>query len=199
MPDHNSSPNFVGILLAAGEGARFDPAGEQNKLLQPLPSGDVVVAAAAKNLLSAVPQVLAVVRPGADAVAAVLRALGCDVTTCPNADQGMGESLVHAISSTADANGWIVALGDMPFVRPATMRALIAALTEDVGIAAPSYRDRRGNPVAFSRKHLPDLLKLGGDQGARDLLRRYPVDDVVVDDAGIVMDIDVPTDLPPSH
>jgi molybdenum cofactor cytidylyltransferase len=197
MPDYNSRSNLVGILLAAGKGARFDSAGEQNKLLQPLPGGDVVVAAAAKNLLAGAPQVLAVVRPGADAVAAVLRALGCDVTICSNADRGMGESLVHAISRAAEATGWLVALGDMPFVRPSTMQVLIAALAHGAGIAAPSYQGRRGNPVAFSREHLADLLKLGGDQGARDLLRRFPVADVAVDDAGIAIDIDVPTDLVP--
>jgi molybdenum cofactor cytidylyltransferase len=199
MPDYQSNPRFVGILLAAGKGARFDPAGEQNKLLQRLPGSDVVVVAAAKNLLAAMPHVLAVVRPGADAVAAALRGLGCEVTICPNADHGMGESLVHAISRAAEAAGWLVALGDMPFVQPSTLQALIAALTQGANIAAPSHQGRRGNPVAFSRQHLPDLLTLGGDQGARALLQRYPVTDVSVDDPGIAIDIDMPTDLPPSR
>lgn len=185
---------FVGILLAAGKGARFAPDGGQNKLLQPLPDGDVVVVAAAKHLLAVLPQVTAVVRPGADSVAQVLAELGCEVTICPSAELGMGESLVHAISGKADAAGWLVALGDMPFVQPSTMQALIAALNHG-GIAAPSHHGRRGNPVAFSRRHLPELLQLGGDQGARTLLQSLPVIDVPVDDAGIVQDIDIPSDL----
>src|ERR1700716_4184452 len=69
---------FAGILLAAGKGLRSAPPGVRNKLLQPLPNGETVVAAAAKNLLAVLPTVRAVVRPGADAVAAQLRALGCE-------------------------------------------------------------------------------------------------------------------------
>jgi molybdenum cofactor cytidylyltransferase len=149
---------------------------------------------AARHLRSQVP-VLAVVRPGADALAAALRGEGCEVVVCENAAAGMGASLACGARAAAGAEAWLVALGDMPFVRPSTMQALIAALAHGAGIAAPSFQGRRGNPVAFSREHLPDLLKLGGDQGARDLLRRFPVADVAVDDAGIAIDIDVPTDL----
>ena len=195
MRADSAETGFAGILLAAGKGSRFDPDGKKNKLLQPLPDGDVVVVAAAKHLLAVLPQVTAVVRPGADAVVNVLTALGCEVTVCPSAESGMGDSLVHAISGKADAAGWLVALGDMPFVQPATMQALITALNQGSGIAAPSYHGRRGNPVAFSRRHLPDLLQLGGDQGARSLLRSLPVVDVPVDDAGIILDIDTPSDL----
>lgn len=195
MQDDHNARHYVGILLAAGKGVRFDSSGEQNKLLQPLPGGDTVIAAAAKNLLSALPRVLAVVHPHAHAVAASLQALGCEVKVCPEADLGMGVSLVHAIAGTADAAGWLVALGDMPFIRPATMQALIDALEQGGDIAAPRYQGHRGNPVAFSRKHLPDLLKLGGDQGARRLLRKYPVVDVTVDDRGVTMDIDTRSDL----
>jgi molybdenum cofactor cytidylyltransferase len=38
----------VGILLAAGRGRRFDPAGLRNKLLQPLADGEPVVVASAR-------------------------------------------------------------------------------------------------------------------------------------------------------
>jgi molybdenum cofactor cytidylyltransferase len=186
---------FAGILLAAGKGLRFDPTGVRNKLLQPLPNGETVVAAAAKNLLAVLPTVRAVVRPGADAVAAQLRALGCEVIECSSADQGMGASLVHALSQPCNASGWVIALADMPHVQPATISALIDAIKSGADIAAPTYIGRRGNPVAFSRKHLPDLLRLGGDEGARSLLRAFPVSEVAVDDAGIRQDIDTATDL----
>jgi molybdenum cofactor cytidylyltransferase len=167
----------------------------RNKLLQPLPNGETVVAAAAKNLLAVLPTVRAVVRPGADAVAAQLRALGCEVIECSSADQGMGASLVHALSQPCNASGWVIALADMPHVQPATISALIDAIKSGADIAAPTYMGRRGNPVAFSRKHLPDLLRLGGDEGARSLLRAFPVSEVAVDDAGIRQDIDTATDL----
>lgn len=193
----NDGGQFVGILLAAGKGLRFDPTGAQNKLMQRLADGDAVAVAAARNLLAALPMVLAVVRPGADAVAAQLQAIGCEVTECPSADQGMGASLVHALSHTRKAAGWIIALADMPYVQPATSIALIDAIRRGADIAVPTCGGRRGNPVAFGRTHLPDLLRLGGDQGARSLLTAYPVTEIAVDDAGIGRDIDTAIDLGP--
>lgn len=190
-----STDQFVGILLAAGKGSRFDPAGVKNKLLQPLANGDVVVEAAAKNLLAALPKVLAVVRPGADAVASSLHSLGCEVTVCPTAGDGMAASLVHALSLAPNAAGWVIALGDMPYVQPATIAALINAVKHGAEIAVPVYRGKRGNPVAFGRAHFSRLLQLRGDQGARNLLKAFPVTEVAVDDAGIERDIDVVTDL----
>jgi molybdenum cofactor cytidylyltransferase len=197
MPDAvtNSGNQFVGILLAAGKGSRFDPTGAKNKLLQPLPSGDIVVRAAATNLRAAVPTVVAVVRPGTNELASQLRSLGCEVTECPTAGQGMAESLVHALSVARDAAGWVVALGDMPYVQPATITALIGAIEAGADIAVPTIQGQRGNPVAFSTRHLARLLELQGDQGARSLLKAFPVVEVPVGDIGIVRDIDAAADL----
>jgi molybdenum cofactor cytidylyltransferase len=189
----------TGILLAAGRGKRFDPSGRANKLLQPLhegaQAGEPVVAASARAMLAALHRVVAVVRPGDDQVAQLLGRLGCEVRVCPDADTGMAASLTQAIDFTRGADGWLVALGDMPHVSPATLRRLDAAIAGGFDIAAPVYRGARGNPVAFSRYHLPLLLALSGDQGARAILTSHPVHEVEVDDAGILRDVDTPDDL----
>jgi molybdenum cofactor cytidylyltransferase len=192
---HTSVKNIVGILLAAGSGSRFDPSGLQNKLLQTTASGDKVVVAAARTLQATLPSVLAVVRRGHDQVAAELTAIGCDVVVCNDADQGMGVSLVHALQQRQEAEGWIIALGDMPYVLPSTINALQHALQNGADITVPMHQDRRGNPVGFSNLHLAELLQLQGDRGARGLLHTYPVKTVVVNDAGIHRDIDTPADL----
>jgi molybdenum cofactor cytidylyltransferase len=186
----------VGILLAAGRGRRFDPSGAHNKLLQPLAGGDPVVVASARNLLSVLPKVVAVVPPADGGVAYALRALGCDVTVCADADTGMGASLVHAIRhSLPDAQAWLIALGDMPHVQPSTIRALCDAIAAGAAIAAPASNGRRGNPVAFGSVYLSALLALDGDQGARNIVRANPVTEVPVDDPGIFHDIDTPSDI----
>jgi len=191
----------VGILLAAGRGRRFDPAGQRNKLLQPLADGEPVVAACARKLLAATSRVVAVVAPGGDRVGALLGALGCDVTVCPDADGGMAASLTHALrhslalSSEPAPRAWLVALGDMPYVDGLTLRALAAALAAGADIAAPVVDGRRGNPVGFGAVHLEALLALRGDAGARHLLRMFQVTEVAVSDPGILRDIDVPGDL----
>jgi len=188
--------SLTGILLAAGRGRRFDPAGARNKLLQTLPGGELVVAASARRLLACVPRVVAVVPPDDGGVGGILRSLGCEVTVCLEADTGMGASLVHALRHALAADGWLVALGDMPFVAPATLAALRDAVVDGAGIAVPVHEGRRGNPVAFAACHRDALLGLGGDQGARRLLQAYPVLEVAVPDAGILRDIDTPSDLP---
>ena len=193
----------VGILLAAGRGRRFDPSGLRNKLLQPLAGGDAVVVASARALLAVVPNVIAVVRADDGGVAQVLRALGCDVTLCVDADDGIAASLVHgvrysvrySVRHSLPTHGWLIALGDMPHVRVATMQALLDALAGGAVIAAPVTGGRRGNPVAFSAACLPDLLALTGNEGARAILKRHPVTDVAVLDPGIFHDIDWPADL----
>ncbi|MBD8634185.1 nucleotidyltransferase family protein [Oxalobacteraceae sp. CFBP 8755] len=189
---------LTGILLAAGRGRRFDPAGVRNKLLQRLPCGDFVVVASARKLLAVLPRVVAVVPPSDGGVADALRALGCTVTVCPDADSGMGLSLAHAIRhAPLDTHGgWLVALGDMPFVADATLQALVRAIVDGAGIAAPLFDGRRGNPVAFGAIHHAALLALDGDQGARRLLTSSPVTTIAVPDPGILRDIDTQGDLP---
>ena len=52
---HERSGNMqeiIGIMLAAGRGTRFDPTGQRNKLLAPLPDGRAVLRASCANLLA---------------------------------------------------------------------------------------------------------------------------------------------------
>jgi molybdenum cofactor cytidylyltransferase len=139
--------------------------------------------------------VVAVVRPDDGGVADALRALGCDVTVCPDADSGMAASLVHALRHSLPADGWLIALGDMPFVQASTLIALRDALTGGAGIAVPTCEGRRGNPVGFSASYLQDLLALKGDQGARAIIATGVVTELAVQDPGIFSDIDTRPDL----
>jgi molybdenum cofactor cytidylyltransferase len=186
---------YIAILLAAGKGSRFDPHGVRNKLLQTLPDGCTVAVASAASLLAVMPKVLAVVRPNDHQLRAELQAIGCEVTTYADAADGMGATLAHAVQQSTHAAGWIVALADMPYLQPATIRALLDALRNGADIAAPVHDGRRGNPVAFGCVHLRALLQLSGDVGARRLLQNYPVQLVEVNDPGIHLDIDRPQDL----
>jgi molybdenum cofactor cytidylyltransferase len=108
----------------------------------------------------------------------------------------MASSLVHGLrQSPADCAGWVIALADMPYVQPESIAAILTALQNGADIAVPVCQGRRGNPVGFSRRYLPQLLALTGDQGARALLNMYPVTEVPVNDPGIFQDIDIPEDL----
>jgi len=186
---------FRGLLLAAGKGTRFDPAGVDNKLLAALPGADDVVAVAAAQAMLQVLPVLAVVSAVDSALGRRLAEAGCEVVGCDDAHAGMSASLMRGIREAQGAQGWIIALADMPYVQAATHRGLLAALQDGVQIAVPTYLGKRGNPVAFGRSHLAGLLALSGDRGARSLLQEFSVNEIPVNDPGIHRDIDTRADL----
>ena len=188
----------VGILLAAGLGERYDPTRECSKLLQPVSAGrhvgTPIVAAAVRNLRTAVSRILAVVRPRSDPHQPRLHDLlhdeGCELVVCERAVAGMGASLACGIHASASADFWIVALGDMPAIDPATITAVAGALRAGHVTAAPVYRGQRGHPVGFSAQCLTELLRSDGDRGARAVLEKFPPHLIEVDDDGILIDID---------
>jgi molybdenum cofactor cytidylyltransferase len=109
----------------------------------------------------------------------------------------MGHSLACAARELPPGAPALVALGDMPTIAPDTMRRVHDSVAAGALIAAPVYRGRRGHPVGFAARLLPELASLGGDRGARTLLRRYAnqVLDIEVNDPGCAADIDTPADL----
>ena len=189
------SDTYVGILLAGGSGTRFDPTGRQNKLRQILAGGEGVAVSTARLLLATLSEVIAVVGPNSDDLAQELRQAGCKVTISYESSKGMAHSLTNALRESIDASGWVIALADMPWIKSSTVSALAKALNDGAAIAAPVFKGRRGNPVAFSRTYLADLLALTGDEGAKRLLQRFPVLEIDVDDSGVILDIDTPSDL----
>jgi molybdenum cofactor cytidylyltransferase len=183
----------VGILLAGGSASRFG----SDKLLHPLSDGTPIAVASLRNLIAAVPRVVAVVRPGAPVLERALRAAGAEVTVCDRAAEGMGVTLGHAVRTAGDAGGWVVALADMPFIRPGTIRRIAEALAGGAAIAAPEFRGERGHPVGFARAYRGALEQLAGDAGAREIVKADPaaLARIAVDDPGVVRDIDTPADL----
>jgi molybdenum cofactor cytidylyltransferase len=186
---------FVGLLLAAGSASRFG----SDKLQHPLPHGVAIAVQAARHLKSAVPRVVAVVRPGSEPTARALAAEGCEVVVCDKAVEGMGASLACAARAAGAADGYLVALADMPFVRPSTIAAVRDALAGGALLAAPYWRARRGHPVGFTGSFRAELEALSGDEGAKRLLDGHAARlvKVPVGDPGAIRDIDKPSDLAP--
>ena len=185
--------NIVGLLLAAGSASRFG----SDKLRYALPHGVPIAVQAARNLKSEIARVVVVVR-SADARPA-FAAEGCEAILCENAAEGMGASLACAVRAAGKADGYIVALADMPFVRPSTIAAVRDALAAGARLVAPYFRARRGHPVGIGGAFYEELVSLGGDEGARQLLAAHEsmLVKIPVGDPGTIRDIDRPEDLAP--
>lgn len=141
---------------------------------------------------------LAVIPIGRAELRAVLEGAGCEALETDRTSSGMGASLAAGVEATASASGWIVALGDMPRLRPETIRAVKDALERGARIAAPfDARGLRGHPVGFSKELREELLRLDGDVGAREVLARHAdsVERITTGDPGIFVDVDTREDL----
>jgi molybdenum cofactor cytidylyltransferase len=195
------APGLVGILLAAGRATRFGG----DKLLarlEPTPQcagrgGERVGALACRHLLEALPRVIAVVRPDDAALAAALGAAGASIVRCANADAGMGASLACGVRAAREAGGWVVALADMPWIAPATIARVAAALAQGATVAAPYHRGQRGHPVGFGTDCYAALAALGGDDGAKSVVAAFgdSLARIEVDDPGTLRDVDRRSDL----
>ena len=157
---------IVGVLLAAGSATRFGG----DKLLSELADGQCIAGIACARLRPAVDRLLAVVRPEATALAARLAAAGAEICTFAGADQGMGASLAYGVRQAPDADGWLVALADMPGIATADALRVGAALRAGAPIAVPCAHGRRGHPVGFAQTYGAALMTLRGDEGARSVL-----------------------------
>jgi len=186
-------PEVAGILLAAGNATRFGG----KKLLHPLPDGVPVGIAAAANLGRAIRKTIAVVRQADVALTEPLRTLGFDVVVNSRADMGIGTSIAAGVGAAGDAAGWLIALADMPWIDPVTIREAGSRLAAGASVVAPVYEGKRGHPVGFSRKWCDQLLALSGDRGAQGLVAAAGGEVELFDtqDPGVLLDVDHPRDV----
>ena len=184
------------IVLAAGQGSRFraEAGVDQDKLLARCVGRDGVTRPVIEQVLMTLPErVVArwvVTTPERLEVIRLAQLYGCEVLLLHSS--GMGDSIAAAVAASAAAEGWLIVLGDMPFILPSSIEQVIAAL-EEADISAPVHCGQYGHPVAFGRSFGPALMALTGDRGAKPLFASAGLREVAVDDPGILWDVDVPT------
>lgn len=178
------------ILLAAGSARRMG----SDKLMADLGGRPVAAHVLATIAEAELPSPVIAISPGSG-----IGSIAGDAMLVDVADHalGMGHSLAAAIRAVPSS--WIAAiicLGDMPFVRAATLRMLAASASAD-RIIRPVHEGKAGNPLAWGRDYFAELASLTGDRGGRAVLDRHAGRIVALpcDDPGILMDIDTPDDL----
>ena len=166
----------VVLVLASGRGERFVASGGSGSKLEAMLAGRTVL------------------QRTLDAVAAS----GLPWHLEQAAHEGMGDSIAAAVRATADAGGWLVLPGDLPLVRPQTLRAVAAALVQHT-VVVPQFEGQRGHPVGFAVECGAALAQLKGEHGAASVVRtqaeRNGLFSLEVGDPGIAIDIDTVHDL----
>lgn len=189
------------VVLAAGYGRRFAEQAkhETNKLLAPCIGLDGSERAVLAHSLSALGQWpgmrLLVLRQGSERLGE-MTALGVrygfDTLVVPS--NGMGDSLSAAVRATSTAAGWLIALGDMPWISARTHSRVADAMTAGHAVV-PLYQGKRGHPVGFDAAYAQALMALSADHGGRGVLGQGRVTPIEVDDPGVLRDVDLPEDL----
>jgi molybdenum cofactor cytidylyltransferase len=198
------APKIAGILLAAGKSTRMG----SNKLLTPV-SGKAMVRHSAEALLaSSAAPVLVVTGHEREQVEAALKGLNVSFIDNPAFASGLASSLKAGLAALPkDADGVVIALGDMPLVAGRHVNRLIAAFSpaEHRTIIVPVHGGERGNPVLWGRQYFQEMLGLDGDRGAKSLMDKHEdhVTEIAMRSDAVLADFDTPEALarlkPKSH
>ena len=182
------------ILLAAGESKRMGAL----KQLMPLGKNTLLEQAVDNILNSSVDETIVVVGHRAEEVSKAIASRPVKIMLNPNYQQGMSTSIIAGLAMVdPKAQAVMLALADQPLVESGTINQLIDAFNRhDKGIAVPTHRGKRGNPVIFSIEYKEELLKLKGDIGGREIIKNHPDDvlEVAIDSEGVITDIDTQDD-----
>jgi len=184
------------VVLAAGAGRRL---GTVPKALLRVADGrsflEVIADCAQQGGASGVVAVL-----GPPHAAAIELALPAGVRAVMNLqpERGMLSSVQAGIAALAPAvEAALVWPVDLPYVKPETVRALLAGAPDK--LVLPQHDGRGGHPLRIPRSCFAELAALDPALGLRGLMAARP-DRVVclnVDDPGVLLDIDTPGDLRP--
>jgi CTP:molybdopterin cytidylyltransferase MocA len=182
-------PRVAGVLLAAGEGTRFEGAG--HKLRADLRGRPLVLHALGNLTAARLP--FTVVITGAVDLADVLPE---SVVNVPNPDWASGQatSLAAAVdwARGAEVEAIVVGLADQPGIRPEAWQAVASVMQTPMAIA--TYDGRRGHPVRLHRD-IWDRLPRSGDEGARRVMQASPELVSEVPCPGDPTDVDTVEDL----
>ena len=204
MLDRKAIGSGVGaVILAAGQSSRFRAGGglDVTKLVAKLGGKPIVRRVAEAALASGARPVVVVTGYARSAVEAALADLDLAITFNSRFASGLASSLKAGLAATPqDVAGALVLLGDMPWIEPELIDALIGAFLAREGAlaAVPLTEGRRGNPVLLSRGLFETAMSLEGDEGARRLIGALSASELVeVEASGISVtrDIDTPDDL----
>ena len=190
----------VAVILAAGRAARMGT----NKLVLPL--GPVtVVGSVLTTALAACDRAVVVIglhdQPTRTVVEQTAQKVGAvervELVTGVRYDPGMFISVQAGLRRVGTADAVLVFPGDVPLIAPATAVAVRdAVLQGGSAIAVPESGGRKGHPVAFAARCIPELLAMSDRSTMRHYMEAHTTDVTLVhvEDPGMLLDLDTPED-----
>jgi molybdenum cofactor cytidylyltransferase len=192
-----SDKHIAALVLAAGESRRM---GDANKLTIPVDGTPMVARVVDALQQSRAQRVIVITGHEPERIKEALSGRDVEFVHNPDYAEGIGSSVRMGITALDDdADGALVALGDMPWVNTEVINRLVDAFITDreLSIFIPMFGGKRGNPVLWGSQHFPELLALSGDVGGKALFDRHAtaICYVNVESASVNTDVDTPDAL----
>lgn len=181
---------FGAVVAAAGLSRRMG----REKVLLPFGSSTMLETVLSKLITAGVARVVVVVRPDLADAAARARSAGADVVVNPHPEGEMLESIRLGVAALPrEIEAFFVWPADHPAVHASTLDQLAARAARGRSVL-PVFEGRRGHPALIGADLRPAIGEIPEHEGLRRLWRDRPdaVDELPVDDPGIVENLDDP-------
>lgn len=183
------------IVLAAGFSSRM---GGAFKPLLKLGDCTVLERAVLSHLDAGIRDVRVVAGYRAEEVIEAVKHLGVSAVRNRYYEEGMFSSIQAGVASLEpEVQAFFIMPGDIPFVEPATIRAVLDTHERNCcGITYPVHRGKKGHPPLISSKYIPEIMESPTPDGLRGILNGHDAEarGVEVDDEAVLLDIDTPED-----
>ena len=190
-----TTSRVVGIVLAAGRGSRFadaDPTAPP-KMLAPVDGAPMVRRTVESLMNGGVAHCVVVVSSdGSAAIEQALQGLPVTLVVNPDPSRGMFSSVQCGVMATTPSDVCVLLPGDMPFVQPSSIAAVIAAAHGGTHTVTPSLDGHRGHPVVCATALRDHILAAPAGTRLDHLMEQAPVLSVEVLDVGVRRDVDRP-------
>lgn len=185
----------MAVILAAGKGERLGG----RKPLARLAGVTLLQHVAGAFMAAGVARLVVVTGAYHDEVAAHALSLGMEVTHNARFEEGMLASVRAGLEAAGEAAAVLLHPVDTPLLRPATIGVLLRAwraAPQPERLLSPCHQSQPGHPPLLGRRHVQAVRQWRGAQGLGGYIEQATgVEQINVEDAGILLDVDTPQDL----
>ena len=195
------------ILLAAGESSRMKGENKLSKKIDGIP----IIKYAVKNILgSSVDEIIIVLGHEKSIIENIIdKNKKIKFIYNENYKNGMSSSIKKGLNNiNKKSEAFFICLGDMPNVNQNIYNKLIKSRynynkkfssEQKKEIVVPTFEEKNGNPILFSKFMTKQILNINGDVGAKEILKlnKKKILYVPIRNSGITLDFDTEEDFIP--
>jgi molybdenum cofactor cytidylyltransferase len=180
--------NVAGIIIAAGESKRLGTP----KQLLPW-QGKMLLEYIIQTISNCnIDPIHVILGSNYEQITSVINFQGVKIINNKNWKEGKGTSISLGIRSLPEQiKAAFIFVGDQPFLNANLIGALLHLYkNKEFDIVAPFVHGIQSNPVLFNQSVFKELIKLKGEEGGKDIFKKFRLEKLDWDKEQILWDID---------